>query len=1016
MSRGWLVWAVGAAVATGGLAATTPDEGTGAAAALRVLQAAADRTVQVSTNDTRSDPRKILQADLLAFSTNSGSLAPAAAARGWLALVDRYWALSGGDEVVANGNGGLPPAAMASSPEESVALKAVLAAIPGPAAWRDVQDQTLARTVTDSNGQREQYLQAFVLLLNGNWARAATLLDEMMRRNADEAENGGCDYWRGELARLRNRLRELQTPALTPAARFERQLAATRVRGDNRLVVPDLVSVCGSNEAARLIAKAVALTNVQLQVSAGDETRQLVVQAVLRRLNKLTVPPWGLVEGEQAIPLYEALIKRFPQPVKDADEVAEINAPFNDRMGYNNYEERGAAANYADALLQAGRESDALKLALQRPELLNQLSGRHAVRLAPPAALFRLACAVMQAKPAANLWPLVVSSGLEAGLDAEVAAALQQARPPLADAVRETERNAQLAAGWLALDRVDEGVAGLNRVLAPPPAGLNRDAVRRLREAQRNAACQLVRLGRLLERPVLIDQGAEALRKLASGSDSLYEINEAVQDLSEAGRIAQAEELVLARFKASAPGREPSGDDEYAAALGMLARTYHEAGRYADVLALLEQAPWWNVGDLQDLSAGGCADEHSMQDLAAAALLATGRAQEAARVARATLFDRPEDDAAYEVLVRVEGTNALPWLAQLYARDRFEERPLIWKAVALLQAKQVEAAEAAVREAIRVDPTDGETRAGDRVRSYAVLADVLEARGKADDAKLFRNVVASVRLAEKGDRLLEAGLLKRSLAMYDQASALFADAYCIQWRLAERLYATGHPEEAEKHYALVFERMPEQFGRVASLCFGCQGVFGHARSRSVAERILTRLSTNAVVRPQVWYLLGELRQAQERGPEAYACYRRAAVIDPDYLDAWKKMSETADVALVPDWERDALTLRMLRLDPFRRHARGQWQATDLRGVWETLSGARRLALARPMGMLPLKASQEAIARKQKLSPPGEWARMHESRSWNGDENGHLLSPGEGVVSLTVINELVSLGQSMGEGI
>ena len=54
--------------------------------------------------------------------------------------------------------------------------------------------------------------------------------------------------------------------------------------------------------------------------------------------------------------------------------------------------------------------------------------------------------------------------------------------------------------------------------------------------------------------------------------------------------------------------------------------------------------------------------------------------------------------------------------------DRFQARPLIWKASALLNAGKVNEAEAAIKKAISIDPSDGEQGRGNRMRAYAVLA------------------------------------------------------------------------------------------------------------------------------------------------------------------------------------------------------------------------------------------------------------------------------------------------------
>jgi len=101
-------------------------------------------------------------------------------------------------------------------------------------------------------------------------------------------------------------------------------------------------------------------------------------------------------------------------------------------------------------------------------------------------------------------------------------------------------------------------------------------------------------------------------------------------------------------------------------------------------------------------------------------------------------------------------------------------------------------------------------------------------------------------------------MTRRSLDFYDKAAGYFADAYCVQWRLAKRLDDMGKAAEAAEHYRIAFERMPEQFGEVASLCFGCEGIFDSQQSRSTAESVLLRLEKTEPKRPQVCYLIGQL--------------------------------------------------------------------------------------------------------------------------------------------------------------
>ena len=100
----------------------------------------------------------------------------------------------------------------------------------------------------------------------------------------------------------------------------------------------------------------------------------------------------------------------------------------------------------------------------------------------------------------------------------------------------------------------------------------------------------------------------------------------------------------------------------------------------------------------------------------------------------------------------------------------------MWKAYLYFKDGQLDIAEKLIRQAMSVDPTDGEQKAGQRVHSYELLADILEAKGDLENASFFRDVVKSVRIAEEGDELSRAGLVNRSIEYYHEAMGIFADA------------------------------------------------------------------------------------------------------------------------------------------------------------------------------------------------------------------------------------------------
>jgi tetratricopeptide (TPR) repeat protein len=414
---------------------------------------------------------------------------------------------------------------------------------------------------------------------------------------------------------------------------------------------------------------------------------------------------------------------------------------------------------------------------------------------------------------------------------------------------------------------------------------------------------------------------------------------------------------------------------------------YYKAGRYDDVLTLLEQSPDWGAKDLSDLFVTSPFEDgdisvmwlHTPGEsplpvpyLAASSLAATGQKAAAQKIDDAVLNHYPGLDRGYELLLSLNGTNAIPRLNELFSRDQFEERPLIWKAHLLRQQNQLTEAEKTIRQAIAIDPSDGEEGRGDRMRAYSELAAILAARGDNKDADDYSNVVKSIRLSEDADQFYTAGLLKHAIGMYEQALNYFSDAYCIQSRLAVQLAALGKISEAEEHYRRAYELMPDSFGRVESHCFGCERVFDGERAQSIAEKVFVQLAAERPNKPQVHYLLGYLRQEEERYNEALTNYMTAVRLDPDYLNAWVKAQEVSAQTLMPPQKRDEIAFSILRLDPLQRHAQADFQrVNNLNGLWTAVVDAASHQPPSDSGLLTLDASKSTIEKKQNEPSTGQ---------------------------------------------
>jgi tetratricopeptide (TPR) repeat protein len=407
-------------------------------------------------------------------------------------------------------------------------------------------------------------------------------------------------------------------------------------------------------------------------------------------------------------------------------------------------------------------------------------------------------------------------------------------------------------------------------------------------------------------------------------------------------------------------------------ALVELAGIWSEAGQHREVLQLVNGSTRWGTGDVGKLLGIQDSVDVPFGVMLGRALEAAGERAAAIRVARATISQLPARDAAYDLLTRLD-SNSPATLDELFAHDPFEERPLIWKATVLAQRGALDEAETTVRRAISIDPSDGEEGVNDRMRAYAVLADLLKRKGDSSGATTYEQAVRAIRMSEHADQLHEAGLFERAFAEYRGALEQFSDAYCIQSRLAVQLSRRGRRAEALEHYRRAYELMPDSFGRVESHCFGCESVFQGDEAQSLAGRVFEEAIRKSPGKAQAYYLLAYLREQQNRPAEALEPLRRAVGIDPLYLNAWKHLDKAAERTYVEPWEVDLARLKLLELDPLSRHVTYSLdQVGDLQALWHSVeqAGAKAAAM-RPIRdhVHELRASAAAIRKARDALPP-----------------------------------------------
>ncbi len=1015
---------------------TPPPDIMGAQKVLEVIVKASAETNTVTASDAESPERVQYKLDLDRFKAARLGMEPEQAAGEWLSLFDRFWKLPIDSTPRHN------PYDDYENQSKALSFSTVLTALPEPSAWDALSGAVEKRAPKTT--PEEQRFEASLRMLTDFLTGSDEKFDKDM--TAFESQLSGLKGY--DLQRAQESLRDLRVSyeAVRQSdtsegvlRKLEKVLEVQKKGKDEKITlkIPDLVTLVGEARAEKLIGTALETPGVSIDIQYGETTMALARKLCLDRMDSLLQPQWALVNSPDTVALYEGLAKKFPSSPSDAKEALKSEFVernyydgFND-FGSRNSAERDAKSYYIIGLLVQNRVQDALAFVAGLKEtdkgsVLYALvrNWDSAVIAVPSAVLFDFSERILKTDDNNAFWSRYISLAVQLGKTREMIEFLsaEAARTDLSFD-RHLEAYEQLFSGYLAADLVDDSVRVMRLILQMDVAK-NTPAEQFTFEGKRmEVSLGLARLGRLLDKPEWLSEGLQGFESAVEKARAMppqnsnyslgSRINDYIELLLDCHQYAKAEsclvDTIAAKFKnsKSRPAYE-SDSESLQSELQQLIEVYYRAGRYGDILEVLEKAPWWGASDLMQMDDNRYGNGASLGVMAAEGLRSAGRTAEAITILKMGLYLSPGEDDAYALLIKLSQDDLIPWLNSLYVLDRFEERPLIWKAHLLMKAGKLDVAEKTILEALRVDPTDGETRAGNRVRAYTVMSEIKAAKGLKDDAKFFADVVKAVNIAEHGDELNSAGLISRSIVEYEKAQGYFGDAYCVQWRLAKRFDELGQTEEAEKHYRIAFERMPEQFGQVASFCFGCEGAFDSKHSQSAAEKVLRGLEKSGPARPQVYYLLGQLREAQNRFPEAYAYYVKAVEMDPDYLDAWGELRSIAERIFLPQAERDRINFELLRIDPRGLHTRVDLEAIgNLRKLWEVLAATPKLEVTIPKSLLPLVAS-EAWMKEQTKKEQG-WRENY--RSFMGYSRSSKLKtrePSEAITQNKIVQQIVQL--------
>jgi hypothetical protein len=129
-------------------------------------------------------------------------------------------------------------------------------------------------------------------------------------------------------------------------------------------------------------------------------------------------------------------------------------------------------------------------------------------------------------------------------------------------------------------------------------------------------------------------------------------------------------------------------------------------------------------------------------------------------------------------------------------------------------------------------------------------------------------------------------------------------------------------------------------------------------------------------------------------------------LDPGYLDAWRKRVELAPNLFLPQGEKDALYLTVLKMDPLQRHASAQLgDIYDLKGLWNQLAVNQEFTHTPEESLLPFATSKKKLEDQEKTDSPAR--RIRSYRSYRYDRMD-LLKPAAGVCANAGIQQILAL--------
>jgi tetratricopeptide (TPR) repeat protein len=936
----------------------------------------------------------VWEKDVKLLARKVDGLAPGEAAHRWVELYDRMMALSK-EEVEAGTHG-------------RMGFKTLCMALPRPEAWGQVEALARKREIKAGHAGLSDLVLLLLAqgLVNDRAGQEATLhlLEAVGNKDKAKGEPGRSDP-------LRDGIIAVRQVWGNGGGRDGVTVFEEAMKGDvtwGSVEVPDLTGPPDLGRARGVLLEAIKGFKTISTSGSGEATRKLAVEVAMANLDQMEKPQWGLVSGVEGVELFEAMRTKF---VKSQEKPGEDPAERWIRAyGGSKRDLLSAVGFYLAGLVARGDGERALAFIKAHPAQVESPWKRDSFwgvdaydavergrglmeKTVSVEQAFDFLDGLTTACPEYRVWRRFWAAGNRAGKPGVV---VKKLRSVLSDAkLTALDRGIlemQLAEILLDEGQVQEGVElTLKTAFAPGMVG---EGQKEQGKTDYDALGRALKCALLAGDPALQERAEKvvwATLEKAPVKDSTDKLlSGLVGYWLEKKRPVEAEmriKTLLARYcqgmkedKGNYGGWETNGSRARSSqAVELLALVYHQAGRHADVVALMDGAPVWGQGDLGAYVKWALlGDEHpTLPVVGAAALARTGRTKEARQVVYGVLEALPGCDEAYALLLEIDGERAAEKLDAVFARERYEERPLIWKARLCLNQRKLDEAERLARAAIAMDPMDANPFPGARMLAYGVLRETLLAKGDATQAQRLEAVLKSVRKAQEGDAFRRAGLTGKAIGLYGESIALWDGAWWPRGRLHDALKEIGRGKEGEVHYRRGIELMreglrrgedyPESLMRMALL---------FNRDEEVIDAMSVEMTRKGAGDVKALYVVGFLRMMQWRRKEALAFFKESTRQDKDFLCAWRDGGMLADLEDADEGVFiQAAAENILRLDQTGRYAQMDLKKVrDLRALWGVLEAYPRDEVERAKALYPLK-------QRRKVMRAGNEPEDDSVRSW-----------------------------------